>query len=340
MFERRSLKWPIFLAVLMIVLLVSLTVGWILLNIAGVWYSETSGAFYWVLLSIGSAMFVAVVVGVVLYLVLAIQQINLNRRQSNFIDSVTHELKSPIASLKLYLQTLSRRNIAEEQRNSFYHSMLTDVERLDKLINQLLETARLSHHEKSPEEEQTIRLDELIREVAAEVRDRYEIQEEQVQLELTPMTVVARAGDIHIIFRNLLDNAAKYASTPALIHVCLAPSAKANWLRVTVSDNGTGVPREMRRQVFGRFVRVGDELERTKPGTGLGLFLVRSVVKKMRGKIALLDTPRDSGAKFEVQLPKASLVDSLVDNKNESERPALSQEEPQEQANNNSESCR
>ncbi len=96
----------------------------------------------------------------------------------------------------------------------------------------------------------------------------------------------------------------------------------------------------MRRQVFGRFVRVGDELERTKPGTGLGLFLVRSVIKKMKGKIALLDTPRDSGAKFEVQLPKASLLDSLVDNKNDSERPALFQEEPKKKADNSSESCR
>ncbi len=95
MFERKSLKWPIILAVTMIVLLVGLMVAWVLLNVFNALSSDASAGIYWVLLSIGSAMFTCVVVGVVMYLVISIQQININRRQSNFIDSVTHELKSP-----------------------------------------------------------------------------------------------------------------------------------------------------------------------------------------------------------------------------------------------------
>ena len=102
---RRSLRFPITLAIVMIVLLVVLTIGWVLLNVSGA---------YWTLLSVGTTFTVLLVVGVVLYLVLSIKAINLNRRQSNFIDSVTHELKSPIASMKLYLQTLSRRRVNQQ----------------------------------------------------------------------------------------------------------------------------------------------------------------------------------------------------------------------------------
>ncbi len=150
MFERKSLKWPILLAIVMIVLLVGLAVGWILINVFG-------GK--WILLSVGSVMFGFVLMGVVLYLVWSIQQINLNRRQSNFIDAVTHELKSPIATLKLFLQTLGRRNIDESQRQEFYRSMLDDVDRLDQLITQLLDVARLQQDSNEPEPEIWVPLD-------------------------------------------------------------------------------------------------------------------------------------------------------------------------------------
>lgn len=206
MFERKSLKWPILLAVLMIVLLVCLTIGWVLLNIFGA---------NWTLLSIGSAMFAIVVAGVVFYLVLTIQQINLNRRQSNFIDAVTHELKSPIASLKLYLQTLGRRQVAEEQRQTFYQSMLEDVERLDQLISQLLDVARLSHQ---PDEKNIttsdVRIDQLIERIVPELCNRHSLETSCVQLSLEPITVNGLSVDLEILFRNLLDNALKYAGSP------------------------------------------------------------------------------------------------------------------------------
>lgn len=312
MFERRSLKWPILLAVMMIVLLVGLTVGWVLLNVFGVSGSKPSQAVYWVLLSVGSAMFVCVVVGVVLYLVLSIQQINLNRRQSNFIDSVTHELKSPIASLKLYLQTLSRRSIPEEKRQDFYQSMLSDVERLDRLISQLLDTARLNHHQTLPEEPTQIRLDEVLRELTIEILDRYELPEEAITLDLEPCELLVRRGDLNIIFRNLLDNAAKYSGTPANIAIRLKRANKRGWSQLSICNNGSGIPKNMRRQIFRRFVRVGNELERVKPGTGLGLFLVRAALKQLRGKIALSEPPREGGTCFEVLIPNSKFVESGI----------------------------
>jgi len=300
MFERKSLKWPILLAVLMIVLLVCLTIGWVLLNVFGA---------NWTLLSIGSAMFACVVAGVVFYLVLSIQQINLNRRQINFIDAVTHELKSPIASLKLYLQTLGRRPVAEEQRQDFYQSMLEDVERLDQLISQLLDVARLSHQ---PDEKNIatsdVRVDELIERLAPELCNRHSLELSTVQLDLEPIAVNGLLVDLEILFRNLLDNALKYAGGPPQVNVTLRMQSDQGWLLATITDNGPGIPRNMRRRVFGRFFRIGNELERKKPGTGLGLFLVRTVVRRLRGKIAIVDTPNQAGTRFEIRLPAAKLL--------------------------------
>ena len=118
MLTRRSLGWPITLGVVMIVLLVALTVGWVLVVVVAANRTSSSG-YWWAILAVGTTFLVLVLVGVVLYLVLTIKEIRLNQRQSNFIDSVTHELKSPLASLKLYVQTLSRRNVTESQQADF-----------------------------------------------------------------------------------------------------------------------------------------------------------------------------------------------------------------------------
>src|SRR5579872_869417 len=107
MAHRRSLGWPITLGAVMIALLVALIIGWVLLTVAASHFAR----YWWGVLAVGTTFLVLVLVGVVLYLALSVKEINLNRRQANFIDSVTHELKSPLASLKLYLQTLTRRNV-------------------------------------------------------------------------------------------------------------------------------------------------------------------------------------------------------------------------------------
>ena len=172
MFEHRSLRWPITLGVLMFVVLAALLVGWILINVPNINNSQWSGL-YIALLSIGTSFLTFAIVGTALYLTLSIKAINLSRRQSNFIDSVTHELKSPIASLKLYLQTLNRRNVGQAEQEVFFKDMLEDVERLDQLINHLLDVARLEKDRVGPQPEE-LRLDQIIQSAAETACQKYQ----------------------------------------------------------------------------------------------------------------------------------------------------------------------
>ena len=298
MFERKSLKWPIVLAIIMIVLLVGLTVGWILIN--------TFGA-NWILLTVGSVMFVCVLLGVVMYLVWMIQQVNLNKRQSNFIDAVTHELKSPIASLKLFLQTLGKRNIDEAQRNEFYRSMLDDVDRLDQLITQLLDVARLQQDSNEPETESWVAIDTVFENCAEKLVLQHHVERDCITIDASQCDVWARRVDIEILVRNLVDNALKYAGRPPIIDIQVEVDDIAGVATLSVSDNGKGIPRHLRRKIFNRFYRIGNELERTKPGTGLGLFLVRSIVRRLNGSIRVTDVPKNTGTRFELRLPDARL---------------------------------
>ena len=140
---RRSLSLPILLAIVMIVLLVVLAVGWVLVSVFGALKTPASRACIGRCCRSARRSSCCLVVGVVLYLILSIKAINLTRRQSNFIDSVTHELKSPIASMKLYLQTLNRHQVSQQLQADFHRFMLEDLERLDHLINQMLDAGRL-----------------------------------------------------------------------------------------------------------------------------------------------------------------------------------------------------
>jgi len=238
---------------------------------------------------------------------LSIKAINLSRRQSNFIDSVTHELKSPIASLKLYLQTLNRRQLSPSEQEPFYEDMLEDVERLDRLINHLLDAARLAKDRVGPPPED-VRIDEILRGCAEEVCVRYRRPAEVVKLDLAPAVVCAAREDLELIFRNLIDNAVKYADDhQPQVEVALRPEGASRVL-VSVNDNGRGIPQSLRHQIFRRFMRLGSELERDKPGTGLGLYIVRTMVGRLGGKIWMRDRDGGSGASFEVQLPGRSVL--------------------------------
>ena len=308
MFERRSLKFPITLGVTMILIIVALIVGWVLITSYGAVQSQAP--IYWTLLAVGSLLFAVVLAGVVMYLTLSIKAINLTRRQSNFIDSVTHELKSPIASLKLYLQTMSLRNVSEEERNRFQKFMMEDVERLDGLISHLLDAGNIEkkHRDKDYED---IDLDELIRGCAATVCARYRVDKSTVELDLKPCKVNAERVDVVMVFRNLIDNAVKYAGVPPRVNVSLRFENET--AIVEISDNGEGIPARLRHKVFGRFVRLGHELQRKKPGTGLGLYIVRTLVQRMGGKVAVLDRHAKQGTVFEVRLPiSKSLSDPRV----------------------------
>ncbi len=299
MFKRSSLTWPIILGVTLLVLIVGLLVLWIITQ---------AGSQRWTLLTIGTVFFALIMVGVVMYLVLAIKEVNLNKRQANFIDSVTHELKSPIASIKLYLQTLDLREVSEAQQKEFHRFMLEDVQRLDSLIDHLLVAARLDA-DRTRESLEEVHLADLVAQCAEDVCRRYAVPHERVKVELLPCRLKSRVRDLEMIFGNLLDNAVKYGGREPEITVQmeLPPAAadKKQHVIIRISDNGRGVPFELRSKIFRRFFRGGSELERTTKGTGLGLYIVKSLVGKLKGKVTVHGRGAQRGAMFEVDLPGA-----------------------------------
>ena len=303
MFPRRPLRFPILLAVAMVALLIVLTIGWVLLSVVGALTDERRAVLYWALLPIGSTFIVLLLAGVVLYLILTIKAINLTRRQSNFIDSVTHELKSPLASMKLTLQTLTRHQVDPEQQAEFFRFILDDLERLGRLINQVL-AAGQAESGRIDVELADVDLPLLLNRCAAAVCVSYRVPAETVRLDCEPCMIRARPLDLELVFRNLLDNAVKYAGSPPEVEVRLRcqPNGRAC---VRISDNGHGIPHHLRHKIFGRFVRLGSELEREKPGTGLGLYIVRTVVRRLRGQVAVHDREGKPGTVFEVVLPAA-----------------------------------
>ena len=296
MLQRRSLGWPITLGVVMILLLVVLTVGWVVVTAYNGW---------WAILAVGTTLLGLVLAGVVMYLLLTIKEIRLNQRQSNFMDSVTHELKSPIASLKLYLQTLTRRQVSEQEQVDFHRFMLEDLDRLDRLINHMLDAARLD--QKPVEQElREIELSTVLAQVIESVCLQHRVGSSCVRLSATPAVVRGRPLDVEILLRNPIDNAIKYSGDKPEVEIDCHP-LDVDHVQIRVSDNGPGIPAALRRKIFGRFVRVGNELERAQQGTGLGLFIVRNVIQRMRGKVSVRARGTQPGTTFEVILPGKAL---------------------------------
>jgi signal transduction histidine kinase len=285
----------------MILLLAALAVGWVIMTVRQAFDYSKSAAVYWTLLSVGATFFLLIVVGVVMYLTLSIKAINISRRQSNFIDSVTHELKSPIASLKLYLQTLTRRTVSDSERSEFYRFMLEDVDRLDQLINDILDAARLERREQRSEVVD-VDLGELLTNCAQGICARHRAPIESIELDVQPFIVRGSRVDFELIFRNLIDNALKYAGDPPAVKIQLAELYDGR-LVIRITDNGRGIPIRYRKQIFRRFVRLGTELEREKPGTGLGLYIVHTLITKLGGRIQVRGQDKLPGSIFEVTLP-------------------------------------
>ena len=283
----------------MILLLIVLTAFWVVITVRQA--VDNDSILYWVLLSVGATFFGVILAGVIMYLTLSIKAINITRRQSNFIDSVTHELKSPIASLKLYLQTLTRRHVSENEQKEFYQSMLEDVNRLDKLINHILDAARLDR-DKTEDFLEELDLDELLAQCVQTARMNSRVPIEAVSVKTIPCRIRASRVDVELVFSNLIDNALKYAGSPPEISVELRSLYRGR-VAVRIADNGNGIPKKFRSKVFGRFVRLGNELKREKPGTGLGLYIVRTLVKKLGGRVRIQDGTDHKGTVFEVTLP-------------------------------------
>lgn len=259
---------------------------------------------YWSFLTIGTVLFSLILVGLGVYLFVTLKEIQLNQRQANFVDSVTHELKSPIASVKLYLETLQLRPVTEEQRRSFLEYMSRDMDRLEHLIEHLLEIGRLDAI--VPDGKLLdIPLEPILRESAAAACKLHRRPLECVRFNVAPCVVRGGQLALEMIFNNLIDNAIKYGGEQPEVDVHMA--AGRGRVVVRVADNGRGVPPDIRKKIFGLFYRGGDELKRSTKGTGLGLFIVHTLVRKLRGKIAVHDRGKARGAIFEVTLPGKGL---------------------------------
>jgi two-component system, OmpR family, phosphate regulon sensor histidine kinase PhoR len=294
-FRKRSrIHVPITLSVTLMALNVALMVCWIVLLAQDA---------QWGALAVGVVTFTMILIGLSFWLALSIKEINLNHRQANFVDSVTHELKSPIAALQLSLQTLRMRNVDDQQRREFHAMMADELNRLDQLINQLLEVGRLDAigAQEAPE---PVPIHGLLYRCAENACANYKQDLDQVfRFDVPPLTLHARRIVVQLIFSNLIDNAVKYADDPAQVQVG-AWRIGHDRLRVRITDNGSGVPYEERRKIFRIFYRGGSELERRRKGTGLGLYIVHTLVRRLKGTIDVLDRQDGQpGCVFQVELP-------------------------------------
>jgi signal transduction histidine kinase len=300
-FRRRStFHLPITLSACLIALNVTLMVCWIIVLSRGA---------QWTALAVGVLAFTLALAGIIVWLVLTIKEIRLNHRQANFVDSVTHELKSPIAALQLYLQTLRMRNLDADRRDEFHATMQEELNRLDQLINQLLEVGRLDAigQNEMPED---VSLPKLFRESAeAACRQHNVLLDETFTFEVAPLAIHTQQIVLRLILSNLLDNAVKYGGLPPKVHVTVYPVGSRARIRIT--NNGASVPYEDRKKIFQIFYRGGSELQRTRKGTGLGLYIVSTLIRRLKGWIQVTDrTDGKHGCTFEAEIPEARPIES------------------------------
>ena len=304
MVNRRSIGLALALGITLCVIAVGLGVGWQLLVVAIGPVTRGLTGLHWALIVLGSLLSLLILVGLVLLCVWLVREIRFNQRQQAFLDAVTHEMKTPLAALRLYLETLGRHDLAEPRRRSFLARMGEDVERLERTVGQVLAAARAeTATRRAPPE--PIDLTALLAGLAAEIRSRHGLPEEAIRVERRrPLAALGDATELGLVFRNLLENAVKYSEPPVEVHVHLVEGADGR-VRAEISDRGIGIePRELRK-IFQRFYRVGRDVQRQAAGLGLGLFIVRSLVRRNGGRVEALSEGSGRGSRFVVTLRAA-----------------------------------
>lgn len=220
----------------------------------------------------------------------------LHDQQHNFMLSVTHELKSPLASIKLYIQTILKRNLTEEQRNQFLANSLKDIERLDDLVENVLIATKLdSKSGFSPKER--FNFSETVEKIAERLQV-YSCTTQTIHSEVEPDVYLE--GDhfaLSSVVTNLIENAIKYSPTCELVQVKLFK--KENDLILSVADLGIGIGEEEKKRIFNKFYRVGSEDTRKTKGTGLGLYIVKTVLDRHNAHIKIKNN-KPTGSVFEI----------------------------------------
>ena len=294
--RRKSVIFFITLGSFLVALAVALNVGWILLN----WRQVA-------LLVFGIIFFMVIIVGVVLNTTFLIREIRRNEQHDAFINAVTHELKTPLASIRLYLETLKTRKPSEEQRENFYDIMLADSDRLLHTVEQVLRAGHTGQRRRRLHPT-VIDLGEMVRECLDLTRIRYNLSPETLHygesMDGERARVAGDADELRAAVSNLLDNAIKYSDKEVNISVEVSTLDEKR-VSVRIADHGIGIPSAQLSRIFKRFYRAPGLFMARVKGTGLGLFIVRSVVKKHGGRVFAESAGVGHGSTFTIQLPRA-----------------------------------
>ncbi len=284
------------LGICLVALAVALNVGWIILN----WRQS-------VMLFLGVIFFAAIILGMILNTGFLVREIRRNEQHDSFINAVTHELKTPITSIRLYLETLQRREVDEEQRQKFYRLMLLDTDRLSGTVEQVLKAGESGQKPGAPYRTE-IDFGGLVRECIELARTRHHLAPEVMQYQIAEngnaIKVQGDPEELRTAVSNVLDNAIKYSNGNVDVTVKVEiPDDKHVLLRVR--DRGIGIPAEELKRVFKRFYRVRGRASSRVKGTGLGLFIVRAIARTHGGRVFAESGGEGNGTTITLELPRS-----------------------------------
>ncbi len=291
--RRKSIAFFIALGACLISVILLLYVGWVFLS----WRSG-------ILLFLGVLLLATLIAGVVLNTFFLVREIRRNEQKDAFINAVTHELKTPVASIRLYLETLQSRAVDDAKRKDFYRIMLEDSDRLLEAIEQILRTGRIGPASRKPNLSR-VDLGAVVDDCVARARALYHLTPESLIWHAGPaVTVLADLEEVRAAVSNLVDNAVKYSGNDVKVKVETIV-ADDRYASVRVSDRGSGIPKLQLKEVFKRFHRIPGPAAARVPGTGLGLYIVRSVAKRHGGRAWAESEGVGHGSTFVLQLPIA-----------------------------------
>ncbi len=297
----RSISLPIALASIAVALSIALLVGWTIVFARYIKMTrEVEGTVP--ILVVGIVFFVFIMVAMMIVSLVLVREILDSRKHTRFLDSVTHELRSPLASMKLSAETLGRDSLAEEQRERLRGMILKDVERLRILVDDILAAGRLEQRSEATHANE-VHLAELVDSIAESVRRRHGIAEGELENRIASDLVIrSDRASLRLILSNLIDNAVKYSDRPAAVVVDTG-TASNGCLEIRVQDRGIGIRGIELKRIRRRFYRVPSEEVRQRHGTGLGLYVVDGLVRRLDGRLKLRSEGLGKGTTAVVRLP-------------------------------------
>jgi two-component system sensor histidine kinase SenX3 len=291
--RRKSITFFIALGAGLILVTLLLYIGWVLLN----WHRG-------ILLFLGALLLTVIISGMVLNTIFLVREIRRNAQHDAFINAVTHELKTPVASIRLYLETLQTRSVEENKRQEFYRIMLEDSDRLLGTIEQVLRTGRIGHANHA-ENVVLIELGGVVEQCLIRTRQLLHVAPNAIEYRPgPPVTILADPEEVTAAVSNLIDNAVKYSGPDVKVTVETA-IVDGKFAAVRVRDQGPGIPKNELKQIFKRFYRAPGPLATRVKGTGLGLYIVRSVAKRHGGRAWAESDGPGQGSTFILELPIA-----------------------------------